>query len=48
MDEKKEWERPEIIRLDISLTKDVCPGGKVLPGNDGFTDSTNNDAPCGS
>jgi|LauGreDrversion4_2_1035121.scaffolds.fasta_scaffold89201_2 hypothetical protein len=48
MSDKREWEKPKIIELDISLTRDVCPDGKVLPGNDAFVDSTNNDAPCGS
>ncbi|MEY3059369.1 MAG: hypothetical protein RL000_721 [Bacteroidota bacterium] len=48
MEELKNWEKPIIQVLEVSMTKDVCDPGKLLPGSDGTFDSTNNNAPCGS
>jgi hypothetical protein len=48
MEELKNWEKPIIQVLEVSMTKDVCDPGKLLPGSDGTVDSTNNNAPCGS
>jgi hypothetical protein len=46
MEELKNWEKPVIQVLEVSMTNNVCPDGKLLPGNDGALDSSN--APCGS
>jgi hypothetical protein len=48
MEELKNWEKPIIQVLEVSMTKDVCDSNKLLPGSDGTVDSTNNNAPCGS
>lgn len=47
MEELKNWEKPVIQVLEVTMTKDVCDSGKLLPGADGTVDSTNNN-PCGS
>jgi hypothetical protein len=44
MEELKNWEKPEIQVLAVSMTKDICDSAKIPPGADGTVDSSN--APC--
>ena len=47
MEDLKNWSKPLISVLNVNMTRDVCADGKLLPGNDGTTDSTTGNV-CGS